>query len=44
MCDVFSKIFDKSIQNAITDGDSENKHDYYRDGNMSYPEDMPILI
>ena len=45
ICDDFSKIFDKTLeQNAITACDSSKKRKYHRDGMMSDSEVMTILI
>ena len=45
ICDDFSKVFDKTVeQNAITGGDSSKKRKYHRDGLMSDSEVMTILI
>ena len=45
ICDDFSKVFDKTIdQNAITARDSSKKRKYHRDGMMSDSEVMTILI
>lgn len=45
MCDDFSKVFDKTVeQNAITGSDSSKKRKYHRDGLMSDSEVMTILI
>ena len=45
ICDDFSKIFDKTLeQNAITACDSSKKRKYDRDGMMSDSEVMTILI
>ncbi len=45
ICDDFSKVFDKTVeQNAITGGDSPKKRKYHRDGLMSDSEVMTILI
>ena len=45
ICDDFSKIFDKTLeQNAITTCDSSKKRKYHRDGMMSDSEVMTILI
>ena len=45
ICDDFSKVFDKKVdQNAITARDSSKKRKYHRDGMMSDSEVMTILI
>ena len=45
ICDDFSKIFDKTLeQNAITACDSSKNRKYHRDGMMSDSEVMTILI
>ena len=45
ICDDFSKIFDKTLeQNAIPNCDSSKKRKYHRDGMMSDSEVMTILI
>ena len=45
ICDDFSKIFDKTLeQKAIPDCDSSKKRKYHRDGMMSDSEVMTILI
>ena len=45
ICDDFSKIFDKTLeQNAITACDSSKKRKYHRDGMMLDSEVMTILI
>ena len=45
ICDDFSKVFDKTLeQNAITACDSSKKRKYHRDGMMSDSEVMTILI
>ena len=45
ICDDFSKVFDKTVdQNAITACDSSKKRKYHRDGMMSDSEVMTILI
>ena len=45
ICDDFSKVFDKTLeQKAIPDCDSSKKRKYHRDGMMSDSEVMTILI
>ena len=45
ICDDFSKVFDKTLeQNAIPNCDSSKKRKYHRDGMMSDSEVMTILI
>ena len=45
MCDDFSKVFDNIVsKSTITGVNSEKKHEYHRDGNMSDSEAMTILI
>ena len=45
MCDDFSKVFDKTVeQNAMTSGEMTKKRKYHRDGMMSDSEIMTILI
>ncbi|MDD5817905.1 MAG: transposase [bacterium] len=45
ICDDFSKIFDKTLeQNAIPNCDGSKKRKYHRDGMMSDSEVMTILI
>ena len=45
ICDDFSKIFDKTLeQKAIPNCDSSKKRKYHRDGMMSDSEVMTILI
>ena len=45
MCDDFSKVFDKTVeQNSITSGEKTKKRKYHRDGMMSDSEVMTILI
>ena len=45
ICDDFSKVFDKTLeQKAIPNCDSSKKRKYHRDGMMSDSEVMTILI
>ena len=45
ICDDFSKVFDKTLeQKAIPNRDSSKKRKYHRDGMMSDSEVMTILI
>ena len=45
MCDEFSKNFDEIVsKNSLTEGHSEKKRKYHRDGRMSDSEVMTILI
>ena len=45
ICDDFSKVFDKTLeQNSITACDSSKKRKYHRNGMMSDSEAMTILI
>ena len=45
MCDDFSKVFDKTVeQNTITVGEIQKKRKYHRDELMSDSEVMTILI